>query len=397
MPKYIMLVGDGMGDYPLEEIDNKTPLEVASTANMDFITSNGILGLVQTIPNGMSPGSDVANMSLLGFDPKKYYTGRGPIEAASLGINVKPEDTVFRCNLVTLTEKNGSILMEDYSGGHISSKEAKELIFGLNKHLLSAKFCFYAGVSYRHILIWHKTEKNLTTIPPHDLIGQPITDYLLGLPVEIRELIEQTRKILIKHPINQKKISNGQKPANSIWLWGEGKMVQLPNFKETFGLNGAVISAVDLIKGIGILGGLKVIDVPGATGYLDTNYRAKAQYAIRALEETDFVYVHVEAPDEASHEGNLCAKIKAIEAFDTQVVGPVLKQALKQNYKIMVTTDHYTPLSLRTHIAKPVPFAIFSSKKKCKTSPRVFCEKTAQKNEILVKPGYELIKIFLKS
>ncbi|CAD7777558.1 MAG: 2,3-bisphosphoglycerate-independent phosphoglycerate mutase [Candidatus Methanoperedenaceae archaeon GB37] len=395
MSKYIVLVGDGMGDYPLETLGGKTPLEAAHTPNMDFIASNGVLGLVETVPDGMPPGSDIANMSLLGFDPKKYHTGRGPIEAASLGIKVNPEDIIFRCNLVSLGKKEGAIFMEDYSAGHISSEEAKELILTLNKYLGSERFHFYPGVSYRHILVWHNGKNEFTTIPPHEIPGQEVTDYLNNLPSEIRELVINAKKILVNHPVNQQRVKEGKKMANSIWPWGQGRMTNMPSFKERFGLKGGVISAVDLIKGIGILAGLKVINVPGATGYFDTNYKGKVQYALDALKELDFVYVHVEAPDEAGHEGNLAEKIKAIEAFDQQVVGSVLNAAKRENIKVMVTMDHYTPVAVRTHIGEPVPFAIFS-KRKIPASFRLFCERIANESGILVKPGYKLMECFLR-
>jgi len=395
MSKYIVLVGDGMGDYPLETLGGKTPLEAAHTPNMDFIASNGVLGLVETVPDGMPPGSDIANMSLLGFDPKKYHTGRGPIEAASLGIKVNTEDIIFRCNLVSLGKKEGAIFMEDYSAGHISSEEAKELILTLNKYLGSERFHFYPGVSYRHILVWHNGKNEFTTIPPHEIPGQEVTDYLNNLPSEIRELVINAKKILVNHPVNQQRVKEGKKMANSIWPWGQGRMTNMPSFKERFGLKGGVISAVDLIKGIGVLAGLKVINVPGATGYFDTNYKGKVQYALDALKELDFVYVHVEAPDEAGHEGNLAEKIKAIEAFDQQVVGSVLNAAKRENIKVMVTMDHYTPVAVRTHIGEPVPFAIFS-KRKIPASFRLFCERIANESGILVKPGYKLMECFLR-
>jgi len=395
MSKYIVLVGDGMGDYPLETLGGKTPLEAAHTPNMDFIASNGVLGLVETVPDGMPPGSDIANMSLLGFDPKKYHTGRGPIEAASLGIKVNPEDIIFRCNLVSLGKKEGAIFMEDYSAGHISSEEAKELILTLNKYLGSERFHFYPGVSYRHILVWHNGKNEFTTIPPHEIPGQEVTDYLNNLPSEIRELVINAKKILVNHPVNQQRVKEGKKMANSIWPWGQGRMTNMPSFKERFGLKGGVISAVDLIKGIGVLAGLKVINVPGATGYFDTNYKGKVQYALDALKELDFVYVHVEAPDEAGHEGNLAEKIKAIEAFDQQVVGSVLNAAKRENIKVMVTMDHYTPVAVRTHIGEPVPFAIFL-KRKIPASFRLFCERIANESGILVKPGYKLMECFLR-
>ncbi len=393
MSKFVILVGDGMGDYPIEALQGKTPLEAAHTPNMDFIASCGVLGVVQTVPEGMPPGSDVANMSLMGFDPQKYHTGRGPIEAASLGIKVKPDDIIFRCNLVTLQQKDGQTFMQDYSAGHISSEEARQIITSL-EGILPDKFSLFAGISYRHILIWHGGKENFKTTPPHDITGQEISPYLKELPEEIKKLIIQTRELLTAHPVNQRRIKEGKNPANSIWPWGQGKMPRMPKFEELYGLKGAVISAVDLIKGIGVLAGLEVINVPGATGYLDTNFRGKAKYALETLNDHDFVYVHVEAPDEAGHEGNLEAKIKAIEKFDKEVVGTVLERALKEDIRIMVTMDHYTPIAVKTHVAAPVPFAILTNKGQA-SDKRPFCERVAQENGIFIPSGPKLLKKFL--
>jgi len=394
MAKFVVLVGDGMGDYPLEVLDGKTPLEIAHTPNMDFIASYGTLGLVQTVPEGMPPGSDVANMNLMGFDPKRYHTGRGPIEAASLGIKTAPDDVIFRCNLVTLGEKDGQLFMEDYSAGHITSEEAREIIFSL-KEKLPCNFSLYPGISYRHILVWHKGKENFETTPPHDITGKKIDPYLRGLPSEIREVMELAKEVLVTHPVNQRRLKEGKRPANSIWPWGQGKSPTIPSFEEKYGLKGAVISAVDLIKGIGILAGLKVINVPGATGYLDTNYKGKAEYALKALDECDFVYVHVEAPDEAGHEGNLTAKIEAIERFDQEVVGTILRVAPQKDIHILVTMDHYTPITLKTHVAEPVPFAFLCKSDAEKYVQRVFCERTAKESGVFIDTGYKLLEFFL--
>ncbi len=396
MAKFIVLVGDGMGDYSLETLGGKTPLEAAHTPNMDFIASHGTLGLVQTVPEGMPPGSDVANMNLMGFDPRRYHTGRGPIEAASLGIKTAADDVIFRCNLVTLGKRDGRVFMEDYSAGHISSEEAREIIFSL-KEKLPANFSLYPGISYRHILIWHKGKEDFVTTPPHDITGQEVAPYLQGLPVEIKELMELAKEVLAVHPVNQRRLKEGKRPANSIWPWGQGKMPAMPSFEGKYGLKGAVISAVDLIKGIGVLAGLKVINVPGATGYLDTNYKGKAEYALKALEECDFVYVHVEAPDEAGHEGNLAAKIEAIERFDQEVVGTILAAAQEKDIHILVTMDHYTPIEVRTHVAEPVPFAILCKINSEINVQRGFCERTAKENGIIIDAGYRLLELFLKT
>ncbi len=402
--KYVILVGDGMGDYPHSSLGDRTPLMAANTPHMDFIANCGILGLVRTVPNGLPPGSDVANLSLLGYDPRLYHTGRGPIEAASLGIKAVPSDLIFRCNLVTLEKKGKSIYMKDYSAGHITSQEARELIYELNKHLGKEGFSFYPGVSYRHILIWHKTETDLNTIPPHDVSGQEISAYLESLPPSLQRLAELAEKYLANHAINRERIKKGLSPANAIWPWGQGRMLKMPFFKEKYGLKGAIISAVDLIKGIGVLSGLEVINVPGATGYFDTDYEAKAKYAIKALQTVDFVYVHVEAPDEASHLGNLNQKIKAIEEFDEKVVGNILRTIDKEDMKIMVTTDHYTPISKKTHSKEPVPFAIYdlparasqwqAGKKEKRQKRKMFCEIFASKSGVFIDPGYKLMDFF---
>lgn len=392
--KYIILVGDGMGDYPQPSLGGKTPLMAANTPNMDFIASCGVLGLVKTVPDGLPPGSDVANLSLLGYDPRLYHTGRGPIEAASLGIKTGPEDLIFRCNLVTLEKKGKSIYMKDYSAGHITTEEARELIYELNRHI-GDDFSFYSGLSYRHILIWHRCEDDLNTIPPHDVLGREVGAYLESLPPLLKGLIQLTKEVLEDHPINREREKRGLPLANAIWPWGQGRMPKMPLFKEKYGLKGAIISAVDLIKGIGRLSGLEVINVPGATGYLDTDYKAKARYAVKALERVDFVYVHVEAPDEASHLGSLSQKIRAIEEFDEKVVGNVLKMTDGKDLRIMVTTDHYTPISKKTHSNEPVPFAICDKDEKNKED-RLFCEFFASKSNVFVDPGYKLIEFFLE-
>lgn len=388
--KYIVLVGDGMGDYPHSSLGSKTPLMAADTPNMDFIASHGILGLVKTIPNGLPPGSDVANLSLLGYDPMIYHTGRGPIEAASLGIKADIEDLVFRCNLVTLEKRGESIYMRDYSAGHITTKEAEELIHDLNRHLGGDAFFFYPGVSYRHILIWHNTKLNLNTIPPHDLSDKEIGAYLKSLPSSLQRLMQMAEGVLTDHPINRERRKRGLSLANAIWPWGQGRVPKMVPFKGKYGLKGAIISAVDLIKGIGVLSGLEVIHVPGATGYFDTDYEAKAEYAIKALQTVDFVYVHVEAPDEASHLGDLGQKIETIEKFDEKIVGNVLGIRDKEDVRIMVTTDHYTPISKRTHSDEPVPFAIYDKREKSE-GKRAFCEAFASKSHIFIDPGYKLM------
>ena len=359
--KYIVLVGDGMADYPIPELGGLTPLQAADTPNMDFIAKHGKCGLARTVPDDKPPGSDVANLSIMGYDPQKYYSGRGPLEAASIGIKLQKDEIAFRCNLIT--EKNG--LLADYSSGHITSEEAGILIKAVDKEL--GKSCrFHAGVSYRHLLVMKQGEFAQCT-PPHDVVGQSIEDVMPhGESSEfLISLIRDSKPILENHDVNNKRKKAGKNIANLIWPWGQGRAPDMPLFKDMFGVSGSVISAVDLLKGIGKYAGLNIIDVPGATGYLDTNFSGKAQYALASLKERDFVLVHVEAPDEAGHMGNIEAKIKAISDFDDKVVGGMLNELGGfGDFKVMVLPDHPTPISIRTHTREPVPFAIYSSTEK---------------------------------
>lgn len=399
--KYIILIGDGMADYPIPELGGKTPLEVADIPNMNLIAQKGKLGMVRTIPQGLSPGSDIANLSILGYNPKQYYTGRAPLEAASLGLKLGPEDVAFRCNLVTLSVKNSKKYMDDYSAGHISTEEAKEIIREIGQKLGTEGIEFYPGVSYRHLMVWKNGQEELSMTPPHDISGKVIDPYLPkgNGETQILQLMNDSQTILESSNINKIRIKNHKKPANSIWLWGQGKAPKMPTLSERYRITGSVISAVDLIKGIGIYAGLEVIDVPGATGYLDTNYQGKANYALRALEKRDLVYLHVEAPDEASHSGDLKNKLKAIERFDKEVVGTVLDKINKfRDYRIMVLPDHSTPLSVMSHTSDPVPFAIFSSDDKGTEALKDlgFNEKSARTNNVFIEDGYKLLPLFLQ-
>ncbi len=399
--KYIILVGDGMGDFPLKELGGKTPLEAALTPGMDFISQHGDLGLVQTIPPGMEPGSDVANMALLGYRPQEQYTGRGPIEAAALGLSLRPEDVAFRCNLVTIKKQDDRYIMYDYSAGHISTEEAHALINDLNKELANDKLFLHPGKSYRHILVWRGGPEGIKTYPPHDLLGRDIYEAWLVYENEpiLRDFLLKAMAFLDKHPINHKRKEEGKLPANALWPWGQGRIPRLEPFEEKWGLKGAVIAAVDLIRGLGVLAGLEVIDVPGATGYLDTNYEGKALAAIRALKEgADFVFVHVEAPDEASHEGSLELKIKAIQDFDRYVVRTVLEETTAQigEHRLMVVTDHLTPISLRTHASKPVPFAIYDSRDPEVKRTGGYNEKAASETGLFFRSGEKLLSYFLE-
>ncbi len=362
--KYMVLLGDGMSDYAIDSLGGKTPLEYAKTPNMDFMANEGAIGLARTVPDGFPPGSDVANLSVFGYDVVKYYTGRSPLEAASMGVDLAPGDVAFRCNLVTLTEGMGGLIMDDFSGGHISTEEAARLIAEIQEHLGGGEFNFYPGVSYRHLMVWRGGRDRMETTPPHDISDRlALPHFPKGKGAEaIAELMRRSREFLEQSEVNRRRISSGKKPANSIWLWGQGKAPKMPDYQKRYGLTGAVISAVDLIKGIGVYAGLENIDVPGATGYIDTDYDAKASYALKALEEKDFVYLHVEAPDEAGHSGSLENKIKAIEDFDEKVVGAVLEGIKKfGKYRVMVLPDHATPVSIKTHASDPVPFALYPS------------------------------------
>jgi len=396
--KYIVLVGDGMADYPLKELDNRTPLEAARTPNLDFIAKYGLLGRVKTIPKEMAPASDVANISILGYDPQKFYTGRGPLEAANLGIELEDDDVVFRCNLITASADT----LIDYSAGHISSKESEILMKFIDQSLGTNRMRFYPGVSYRHLLLIKRgTEQHLEDLecrPPHDITGGSISRNLpKGDKAEIiLKLMQDSRKILENHEINLVRIDLKENPANMIWLWGQGKKPTMPSFMDKYGLSGSVISAVDLIKGLGKLLGLEVINVPGATGYYDTDYEGKAKAALRSLEEKDFVFLHVEAPDEAGHNGDLREKISAIERFDQLVVGTILNAfKRKKNFRILVLPDHATPISLKTHTSDTVLFGIFG-KDVIGRGFSGYSEKEAAKSEIYFENGYELMNYLIK-
>ena len=395
--KYIILVGDGMADYPIAELDNRTPLEVARTPNMDFIARCGTLGRVKTIPDKMSASSDVANMSILGYSPEEYYTGRGPLEAANLGIELEDNDVAFRCNFITTSNDT----LTDYSAGHITTKEASILINFLNQKLGTQEIKFYCGVSYRNLLVIKNAPAELlkvNCVPPHDITGKSISRHLpkgKGAEFLIR-LMKESAKILAPHEINQVRIDLRENPGDMIWLWGQGKKPNLPLYKEKYNLSGSIISAVDLIKGLGKLLGLEVINVPGATGFYDTDYEGKAKAAIKALEDKDFVFVHVEAPDEAGHNGDLREKITAIERFDHFVVGKALATfKRKRNFRLLVLPDHPTPLSVRTHTPEPVPFGIFG-RDVFGSGFLGFSEKEGQKSDLFFKEGEELINYFFR-
>lgn len=404
--KYIILVGDGMADRPIKKLGYKTCLQKAATPNMDKIASEGEVGRLRTIPRRFIPGSDIANLSIFGYDPSKYYSGRAPLEAAYRGIKLKREDVAYRCNLVTLKfpkSKNRDIaVMEDYSADHISTEEARILIKEVNSRLGDNKIIFYPGVSYRHIMIWKNGKDNIQCTPPHDITGRKISGYLPAGDGEdiLRMLIEKSTNVLLSHPVNRKRIKKGLRPANSVWFWGQGKKPAMPKFKDKYGLKGALISAVDLTKGIGTCAGFDVINVKGATGYLNTNYLGKAKAALNVLKRVDLVYLHVEAPDEAGHNGDIKAKIKAIEDFDSKVVGTVLEGIKKfKKYSILLLPDHPTPIQVMTHTDDPVPFAIYRSNKteSRRVKAKHFSENICNMKGIRIfEKGYKLMDYFVK-
>jgi len=389
--KYVILVGDGMGDYPIPELGGKTPLEAAATPHLDELARRGELGCARTIPPGQEPGSDIANLAIMGYDPERYHTGRAPLEAAALGVDLGPAEVAFRCNLVTLRHQDSGLIMEDYSAGHISSGEAQELIAALQAALGRDGRRFYPGVSYRHLLVWTEGDAAWHTYPPHDWTGQEVGHLMEGEAQPLWDLIRSSWPVLQDHAVNRSRLAAHQKPATSIWLWGQGRPPQMPTLKERFGLTGAVISAVDLIRGIGKYAGLRPILVPGATGFLDTNYAGKVAAALDALKEMDLVFVHVEAPDEAGHSGELKLKLQAIQDFDAQVVGPMRAGLDKLgDYRLLVLCDHLTPLALRTHSPEPVPFVLYDSR-----TPgdqlRPYSEAAAKEAGLLLDQGADLL------
>ncbi len=394
--KYAVLIGDGMADFPMDEFGGKTVLQKANTPNMDYVTKNGRAGLARTVPDGMPPGSDVANMSILGYDPKKYYSGRAPLEAASMGIPLNDGDVAFRCNLITITDG----IIADYSAGHITSEEAKTLIEAVDSRIGTENIRFYPGISYRHLMVASgDVGIDAECTPPHDVIGEAKSEYMpKGKDSELLcELTDASRTILEKHPVNSERVKAGKNPANYIWLWGQGYAPSFIEFEQLYGMTGSIISAVDLLKGIGIYAGLDVIDVPGATGYLDTNYSGKAEYAIESLKDHDFVFVHVEAPDEAGHMGDVDAKIRAIEDFDKLVVGRILEYAREsdEDFTILVLPDHPTPISLKTHTSDPVPFAIYSTADKDPDGAAAFDEESAKQGSFGTVYAPDLVQMLI--
>jgi 2,3-bisphosphoglycerate-independent phosphoglycerate mutase len=396
--KYVILLGDGMSDWPVPELGHKTPLQAAHTPHMDALARRGKTGQAQTIPEGMSTGSDVAALTILGYDTRHLYTGRSPLEAASIGIQLRPTDVALRCNLVVLGEADGQHTMVDFSGGHITTEEARQLIDTLNQALGSDTFQFYPGVSYRHCLVWREGRVGTKLTPPHDITGRPIAAYLPtgDGAAELQRIMDASQRLFRDHPINRHRSEHGEPPISSIWLWGAGKRPQIPSFHELYGLTGAVISAVDLHKGLAIYAGLEPISVPGATGWLDTNYAGKVEYALKALESKDFVFLHVEAPDEAGHQGDVQAKVQAIEDFDAKIVGPML-EGLRQHfeaYRVLLLPDHPTPVALKTHVREPVPIALYGSGVE-PDAGETYDESVREQGSLNIQHGTELMRLLL--
>ncbi len=391
-----------MGDYPIPALDNKTCWQVAKTPNLDFIAEKGIIGKTKTIPEGMEVGSDVAILSIFGYDPKKYYTGRGPLEAAVRKITLSEKDVAFRCNLIS---SDGKTLL-DYSGGHITTYEAQELIKEISKKLDTDKINFFSGVGYRHILRWTDGSHKVECIPPHNIVGKPLLNNLPRGEGEkiLRDLIYNSIEILDNHETNKKRRDEGKLPANMIWPWGQGKIPAFPKFTEKYKLCGSVISAVDLVRGIGYYAGLKIIEVPGITGYFDTNYDGKAEYAVASLKDKDIVFVHIEATDEAGHIGNVEEKIKAFENIDKKILGNILMSMDKfsDDFKLLFLPDHYTPITVKAHTSDIVPYLIYSTKELILSPAQIegkgieFSDCAVEKISLPAIEAYELLDVLIK-
>ena len=400
--KYLVILCDGMADEPYQALNNKTPMELAKKPTMDMLASKGEVGMVKTVAEGLKPGSDVANLSVLGYEPAVYYTGRSPLEAASIGIDLKDTDVTLRCNLVTLSDEENyeDKTMVDYCGGDISTEEAKVLVEYLEEKLGNDIFKFYAGVAYRHCLVWDNGDKdNVSFTPPHDISGRVVGEYLpQGSAVApLYDLMKKSYDLLKNHPLNKKREDEGKNPANSIWLWGEGTKPILDSFYKKFGKKGSMISAVDLLKGIAICAEMKSVDVDGATGYIDTNFEGKADAAIKEFKNgQDFVYIHVEAPDECGHRGEYDNKVKAIELIDEKILTPVV-DFLKgyDDFAVLVCPDHPTPLNIKTHSSNPVPYLIHSSKEEKENGVKTFTEANAKATGEYIEKGFTMMNYFL--
>ena len=399
--KYIVVLYDGMADYPVPALNGKTPMECAKKPILDRLARFGEIGTVKTVADGLKPGSDIANMSVLGYNPKECYTGRSPLEAVSIGVDMLPSDIIFRCNLVTLSDEENyeDKTMVDYSAGDISTEDASQIIKSVQEHFGNDIFAFYSGVAYRHCLVWHEGTLDLGKMtPPHDISGKVIGEHLSNSEnaKKLIAMMKESYDFLMEHPVNKRRIAEGKRPANSIWLWGEGTKPSLPDFKEKFGVNGSIISAVDLLKGIAKCAGMASPDVEGATGYIDTNFEGKAECAIEELKTKDFVYIHIEAPDECGHRNEPENKVKSIEMIDEKVLSKLIP-ALEEydDYKIMVLPDHPTPIVTMTHAGDAVPFMIYQKSKEKDSGIDTFTENTAKETDNYIEIGYSLMNKFI--
>ena len=399
--KYLVVLYDGMADYPVPALDGKTPMELAHKPLLDKLARFGKVGTVKTVADGLKPGSDIANMSVLGYNPKECYTGRSPLEAVSIGVDMKDTDIIFRTNLVTLSDEENyeDKTMVDYSAGDISTAEAAEIIKSVQEHFGNEKFAFYSGVAYRHCLVWNNGTLDLGKMtPPHDISGKVIGEHLSDNEnaKELIAMMKESYDFLMEHPVNKERMAKGERPANSIWLWGEGTKPALSNFKEKYGVDGSIISAVDLLKGIAKCAGMGSPDVEGATGYIDTNFEGKADCAIEELKTKDFVYIHIEAPDECGHRNEPENKVKAIEMIDERVLARVLPELDKyDDYKVMVLPDHPTPIVTMTHAGDAVPYLIYQKSKAADNGIESFTENTAKAAGNYVEVGYSLMDSFI--
>ena len=398
--KYVIVLTDGCADLPIDSLGNMTPLEKSNTPNMDYFASNGSLYLVKTVPDSLKPGSDVANLSVMGYNPLLCYTGRSPLEAASIGVKLENNQTAFRANLVTLSDEEdySEKTMLDYSSGEITTEESRALMAEIEKELGGGDIHFYGGVSYRHLFVWEDAPESFTLTPPHDISDRKIKDYLPS-DERILDLMKKSEKILKDHPINKKRIAEGKNPATSMWIWGEGTRPSLDSFYDLYGKKGAVVSAVDLIKGIAILAGMNSIDVEGATGNIHTNFDGKAKKAADALlqEGADLVYVHLEAPDECGHQGDAEGKTRSLELIDEKVIGYIKKRLDEagEDYAFLVMPDHPTPISTKTHSREAVPCVMYKKGDAANTGRR-FIEKDAENYGEVISEGYKIMKLFLE-
>jgi 2,3-bisphosphoglycerate-independent phosphoglycerate mutase len=401
--KYLILIGDGMGDHPVPELNGKTPLQAARTPVMDQLSRKGTVLAASTVPEGYPPGSDVANMSLLGYAPERYYTGRAPLEAASMGVTLAPDETAFRCNLVTLQYGDSDrTTMVDFSAGHITTDEAAQLISALQEKCGNGTFTFHSGISYRHLLVVKDPIAKIATVPPHDFIGKDVSQHFQAYLDRTgwKDLVLGAKAVLTDHPVNRERIKNDHRPATGIWPWGKGKMPSMPTLPDRFNISGTMISAVDLLKGLGVCANLSVAQVAGATGYIDTNYQGKSQAALDALEKQDLVVVHLEGPDEAGHQARLDHKIQAIEDFDAKIVSPIVKELRHrgEQFRAIITMDHFTPLALQTHTSEPVPVILYDSQESTPGSGLPFDETILKTHDGKIQKieGYKLINLLLQ-